>query len=426
MNTRFSAVPYWMPARFLLTGALALAAAGTVLALSPRLLLGHYATPAALATVHTLTLGFASITLVGAMHQLIPVVMVTQLHSARLGNVTFGLLLPGTLGVVLGFATGYRVWLLVIGGSLVVVSLLVFLYNVWRTYLTATARDPVTRAMLAAAAYLTVTAGAGLLIAASRRLPELAQAIGNPTLLHLGIGLFGTFFLAIAGAGHKLLGMFLLSHGVSQWRLRLLTYAVHLGLALLAVEAFSSLQLLPFAAGSLGVAILLFALDLVAILRKRVRRKIGLPLRLFILAPLLLIATAMLATLGMTRAAVAAMLIGFITLSIAGMYGKILGFLTWQHRYSNLVGRAPVPLLNELATPWLDRTTFWSMTVAVPLIVVTQLIDTPILARVGALSFAVAAWSLVGQAGWIVFGRHTQAPTAVKRTTSPGGVSSGA
>lgn len=413
MNLRANAVPFWVPARFLLTGAASLAAAATALALDPELLLGYYATPAALAVVHTLTLGFASMVLVGAMHQLMPVVLVTQLHSARLGTVTYWLLLAGSAGVVIGFATGYRVWLLATGGSLAVCGLLVFAYNVWRTSRSATSRDAVGAAMLAAAMYLTATAAAGVLVALSRRIPALADALGNPTLLHLGLGLFGTFFLAIAGAGHKLLGMFVLSHGVSQKRLRLLTGAVHVGLALLAIQTFTGLPLLELAGLALIAAVILFLLDVIAIVRKRVRRKLGLPLRLFVLAPVLLVPTALFSAVGPAPAAVAAILFGFVTLSIVGMYSKILGFLTWQHRYGALVGRARVPLLGELALGWLDRCTFWCITVSVPLVVATRVVASPLVATIGATLFAVAAWSQLVQAFWIVFGDHSlEAPAA--------------
>ena len=415
MNLRAQALPFWIPAGFLLTGVVALTAAATAVALQPRLLLAYYATPAVLALVHTLTLGFAAATLVGAMHQLIPVVMVTDLHSPRLGRVCFWLFLPGSAGVVAGFATGYRLPLLVAGGSLVVAALLVFIYNLWRTNLRASVRDAVGAAMLASATYLTLTASAGVTVALGRRLPALAQF--DPTLLHLGLGLFGTFFLAIAGAGHKLLGMFVLSHGISQRRLRLLTALVHAGLALLAIDTFSGLPLLGPAAAALVCAVLLFIADVAVILRARVRRRLGLPLRLFVIAPPLLVAAALLTAAGRAPAAVAAILFGFITLSIAGMYGKILGFLTWQHRYAARVGRAPVPLLNELALPWLDRSAFWAMCVAVPLIVGTQIVRDPLLASVGTTALAIAAWALLVQALWLVFGRHEPAAATAGATT---------
>lgn len=410
MNVGANAVPFWVPARFLLAGAVALAAATSALALRPQLLLGYFATPGALAVVHTLTLGFASTVLVGAMHQLLPVVMVTRLHSARLGTVTFWLLVPGAAGVVAGFATGYRVWLLAAGGTIAVLGLAAFTCNVLLTSRNATSRDAVGAAMTAAAAYLTTTAAVGVLIALSRRIPALAEVVGTATLLHLGLGLAGAFFLAVAGAGHKLLAMFVLSHGVSQVRLRLLTAAIHLGLALLAVEALVGLPLLPYAGLALCVAVTLFLLDISVIVRKRVRRRIGLPLRLFVLAPVMLVATALLGALGHAPAAVAGMLVGFITLAIVGMYAKILGFLTWQHRYGPLVGRAKVPLLGELAIPWLDRCTFCCLLLGVPLVVATQIVPSLFAATVGSVSLAIAAWSLAVQAFWIVFGDHASTP----------------
>lgn len=405
-----NAVPFWVPARFLLTGALALLIVWTTLAFNPQLLLGSYAAPEVLALVHSLTLGFATMTLVGAMHQMIPVLLVTKLHAPRLGTLTYGLLLLGAGSVIAGFALGYQVTFLALGGSLILLGLLIFDYNLWRTVRAAQTRDAVGHAMLAAAGYLSLTVTLGLLIALSRLSPGLVAALGYITPLHLCLGLFGAFFLAIAGAGHKLLGMFVLTHGISQRRLRTTIWLVHAALLVLVIHSFSGLNLWPVAAGLLILAAVFFALDMRRILAKRMRRQLELPIRHFLLAPAFLAVAAVLAVLGYYPAAIFSLLGGFITLAIVGMLIKILSFLTWQYRYGARIGKEKIPMMRDMTLSrvgWL----FYGFALGALLIVSSLLWPVSLLAASGSLLMALAAWGLLLQMLWIIFAPHQPQPS---------------
>lgn len=407
-----NSLPFAVPARFLLTGALALSLAWTGVTLNPQLILGAYAAPMTLALVHTLTLGFATMILVGAMHQLVPVLLVTKLHSPRLGTLTYLLLLGGALGVVSGFATGYRVWLLILGGGLELFGLLLFTYNLWQTARTATRRDAVSRAVLAAAVYLSLAVLLGLLIAISRALPGLARVLGYITPLHLSLGLFGAFFLAIAGAGHKLLAMFTLSHGVQQGRLRLMIWLVHGALVLLlldvAVEGlFQLLSLLL-----LGLAILLFGLDTWKILGKRLRKRLEPAILTYSFAGVFLTLSAGLTLFGEVPAAVFSLLSGFIPLAIAGMLVKISSFLAWQHRYATQVGKEAVPMLHDMSVNALTYVSLLGLGLGALGLTVSLLWPSPALTTVSSLVAALGAWSLTLHIIWISFGRHPVSPPA--------------
>lgn len=401
-----NALPFAVPARFLLTGALALAAAWTALALKPQLALGYYGSSGALAVVHAFTLGFATLILVGAMHQLVPVLLVTKLHAPCLGALTYGLLATGALGVVLGFASGYRPWLLALGGTGELAGLALFDYNLWRTARQANKRDAVSAAMLLSALCLTLTVGLGLTIALGRVFPDLGRQLGYLTPLHLSLGLFGAFFVAIAGAGHKLLAMFVLTHGLGQWRLKLLLGCVASALAVLALHAVTGTRLWWVALALLAAAVLLFGLDVRAIVAKRLRRGLELPLRTYLLAPLFLALAALFGLLGHYPAAVFAVLGGFVTLAVAGMLVKIVSFLAWQHRYAAKIGRAPVPMMRDMTYAPLARSSAWGLALgALGLTAALVWPWLPLAAGAGALG-TIGAWSLVAHLVVIAAAKH--------------------
>lgn len=410
-----NAVPFWIPGRFLLTGGLALALAWTALALRPQLVLGFYGTPTALAVVHTFALGFAAMILVGAMHQLMPVLLVTRLYSTRLGTLTYLLLLAGAAAVVLGFALGYRAPLLAVGGGLTLAGLLLFGYNLLRTALKAARRDAVSVAMLLATSFLILTVILGLLIALGRIFPGITYALGYATPLHLALGLVGAFALAIAGAGHRLLAMFVLTHGVHPWRLTALLACTSAALVLLTLQAFAGLSLWLAALGLFVVAALLYFLDVAVILNKRVRKAIDLPITTYLASLAFLVLAMVLMLLGLYPSAVFSLLVGFITLAIAGMLVKIASFLSWQHRYAAHVGERRVPMLKDMIRPDLARLTLLGLGLGAAMLTAAMHWPLAPLAISGGALGALGAWGLVLHLGWIILGRHEparQVPTS--------------
>lgn len=407
-----NAIPYGIPMRYLLTGAAALALAWTTIALRPELLTGQHAVPAALAVTHLLTLAFATLILLGAMHQLVPVLLVTKLHAPRLGDVSFALVAPGAAAIVLGFAFGYRVPLLAAGGTAVLAGLLLFDYNLLRTFLAARRRDAVSVAMLCSALYLTLTALLGLLIALRAVVPGLAGVLGYATPLHLGLGLMGAFGVAIAGAGHRLLSMFVLSHGVSRARLAWLLWSVGAALAALTLQTFAGWPLAPLAALLALAAGVLFVLDVVAILRMRLRRRIEAPMATYLAGPAFLVVAAVAALDGRPDVAVMAVLVGFVTLAIAGMLVKIAAFLTWQHRFAARVGQGAVPLVKDLTRSELEVATTVGLGLGAATACATAFWSSPVLAGVAGVTGAIGAWALALHLAWIVVAPHAATPAS--------------
>lgn len=282
-----TAVPFGVPARFMAVGALGLAAFWTSVAATPRLALAHPSLPGVLSLVHVFTLLFGAAVLMGALHQLMPVLLIARLRGAAWGGVTWAAATAGGATIVAGFALGSRSAWLATGGSLVLVAATLLLASLVRTARAAPRIDAVAATVLAAAAALWGTVALGGLVAAGRLVPALSAALGPVTPLHLTLGLAGAFALAIAGAGHKLLAMFVLSHGASPRPLRWIGASVGAAVALAAAAAWLPADWrTATVAGAdpatwatrgvtlaLGAALAGLAVDVRAILARRVRRR---------------------------------------------------------------------------------------------------------------------------------------------------------
>jgi hypothetical protein len=379
----------------------------------------------------------------GALHQLVPVLLVARLHAPSWGGLTWLLVSTGGLLVVAGFAAGSRPAWLAAGGTLALAGATLLLVNLGATARAARRIDTVAGTVLAAATALWATMALGLLIALSRLVPALAPAFAGVRPLHLTLGLLLAFGLAIVGAGHKLLAMFVLAHGVPLRWLR--TAAVAAGLAVLASATAAwlppELAARPLAGASVaawlaGLRTVAIAttlasagLDVRAILARRMRRSFDVGVATYVLGMTLAVPVALLLAAGRPAEAATFALVGPIALAIAGMLVKIVGFLSWQHRYASRIGRDPghaaaPPTLADMTVSWLARLTAAGLVVAATTLLATRLAATgappepALLAalRSGAGFGAVGAWALVAHLGWIAYGRHRP---VVERTPAP-------
>lgn len=430
-----NAVPFHVPARFMAVGALSLAAFWTGLVLRPELLLAHPAVPGVLAIVHVFTLGFGASVLIGALHQLVPVLLITRLWAPGWGAATWATSSAGSLAIVVGFALGSRPAWLATGGTLVLIGATILLVNLVATVRSARRVDAVAGAVLASAVALWGTVALGAAIALGRLVPSVALALGPVRPLHLTLGLIGAFALAIAGAGHKLLSMFVLSHGASNRPLRWVSGAVGAAVLLAAIGAWApaSWRATSFAGAgttdwlargvtvALGVALAALIIDVRAILARRVRRRTDVGVTTFLLGTALFVPAWTLLAFGRPADAVALLLTGSLALAIGGMMLKIVGFLVWQHRYAGLVGRDPtrastIPMLADMIVPTLGWVTAGCLLGASLLVTGVRLahgdpaaVPEPqllSLARLAATVGSIGGWSLVAHLTWIVAGRH--------------------
>lgn len=399
------------PLAALLAASAALATGAVALLLHPSALALGAPTPTFLALTHTVTLAYLALAFAGTLQQLLPVLLVTRLAAPWLGRLALPALALGTGGVIAGFALGFQPLALAGGGALVTAALWATLVQALLTSLRARRADAAARALLAATGYLALTVTLGFLLAAAPHAPALARLLGSPVTLHLTAGLFGAFLLGIAGAGQRLLAMFVLAKGTRPGRVRAITWLVHGAVLGEALHGFAHLPTGAPAALLLAAAGGLQLWEVRAILRARLRRRLEPAVVRYLWAHAFLLPAGALALAGSEAAAGTALLLGFVVLAVSGMQVKIASFLTWQARYAGRpAGQAP--LLRDMLAPGLEPVTTAALAAGAATATAAVALHAPALAVAAAALLTLGAWAQLSQTAHIVFARHRRAPTA--------------
>src|SRR5574337_1084719 len=172
------APPISVPARFFLTAPLFGVAAGLMLALNDGGLFDSRWQPAALALTHLMTLGFMLPTLCGALLQILPVAIGTNVWRPHaVAWISHVGLVAGTLLLVGGFLSGAPV-LFRLGGPVLGATLAIYAAAVGVGVILSSARSPTIIALRLAIAALIVTAGLGVALATSRLEPGTGRRGG--------------------------------------------------------------------------------------------------------------------------------------------------------------------------------------------------------------------------------------------------------
>ena len=397
-----TATPLWLPLSLLLSGAVAsvLLGIGAIFVL-PEALTDPQAMHV-LALVHTATLGWWTMTIMGAMYQLVPVVLVTRLRAVPLAYCQMLLYLVGVTLLISGF------WftllpLLAIGGTLVVVAATVFAVHLLATILLASRRPLTAAYLIAALVYLLVVVSLGLTAALNLRWGFLGAATQRLLLAHLVVGLGGWLALTVIGISYKLAPMFALVHRSSErfgWGLLI---ALNLGLVSLALSLglAAPTWMLELAGGVLALGLLGFVYDFWRMLRARQKQTIDVMQRFAVAAPGYLALGVLLGSAivafhldgafgPLWLAAAYLMLLGWIGQSILGNLQKIVPFLVWNQRYASRVGREKTPLLRDLIHQPTARLAFWLFNGGVLAEAVALALANPLAISLAAISVALA------------------------------------
>lgn len=355
-----------LPLQFIVTGLfLFVIAQGMLLTSADALAAGLAQTPAILASAHLLILGFGVMVALGAMYQLIPVALQTNIYSTRLGHVQYVVYTIGTLGLGWSFFD-FNVMRLVLFAALTVLAVVLFEWNLWLS-IKGVKRSPIRAAVQWALVYLMLTVGIGLWMAIDMLSPHLGAWHDRLLSIHILFGLVGWFTLLIIGISYKLVPMFSLAHGHES---RLEMDAVHstnAGTIVLAAGFLTSWTVFLWI-GAIGIffGFILFGLQLRRILRRRMKKKLDFGLQIAIFAwsyTLILIAASVVCSFLIAGAAAVIPLVyivitGWVTLTILGYMQKIVPFLWWTHRYSKVIGAANVPMLKDMVSEKVSRWIF--------------------------------------------------------------------
>jgi hypothetical protein len=332
------APPFSVPARFLVSAPLfGLIAALTLLWYGPETN-NHLWTPEILAVTHFLTLGFLTMSMFGAMLQLLPVLMGMVIPRP----VLFSSLVHTPL--VLGSLSLGLAWLLQINILfLVEISFLGFSFTIFIVVvaerLLQSANRHVTRSMMILALVaLLITASLGIYLSMGHGWQSFPLA-RQLTDLHLSWGLFGWVLLLIMAVAYQVIPMFQITDEYPVLHQRLMGWAVFVAMLNLSIANLWQLENLKIISiALLAVCLMTFALTTLWVLHKRRRQLADTTMRFWQLAmvSLLLLASSWLLTnLINIEPPVflygALMIHGFAMSIINGMMYKIIPFIIRLH-----------------------------------------------------------------------------------------------
>ncbi len=380
-------VPLWLPLPFLVTGVVGAALFGLLLPwVAPQALLAP-GFPHVLALVHIATLGWLTMTIMGASLQLAPVILTSPLRAARFARWHYPIYLVGVALLISGFWF-WRAPLLIVGGSLVVLAIAHYAVILGATLIHARfhteARPLTARYLTASLIYLCVVVSLGLTAALNLSFGFLGAGTNRLLLTHITIGVVGWLTTTLMGVSYSLVRLFALVHGHPD-RLGRVVFALLNGgvLGLAGGFALAWPPLTFIGGGLLIAAVWLFAWDYRQMLRQRKRRLLDVTQHhgiaavsyLAVVMPVGVVAALfgwgsprLFVTLGL------AALVGWLGQSTLGYLLKIVPFLIWQSRYGALVGRQKVPLMRDLVHQRWATSAFWLVNGALPLVALFALL----------------------------------------------------
>src|SRR5690606_17011980 len=324
---------------FLLAGSIGLIAIG------PALASGAYVSPRAAGVTHLFTLGWITTSIMGALYQFLPVALGKPIRSVRLAHVSFALYVPGLAAFVSGLVL-FRPVLMLAGAATFGTGILLFVGNLAATLHASKRRDVTWWALACAAFFLTITLVLGLALAGNLRWGYLGAGRVAALGVHLHVAIAGWVVLVMIGVGHRLLPMFLLSHGSGDRFAKAAVALIATGAGVLAFLHHAPRLLsywTPAVLIAAGFAAFLLQARTYYARRHRPALDPGMRLAaaaLSVLAVALVLSTPVLLSLANARLAtayVSAVLLG-ISLFVAAHYYKIVPFLVWYHRFGPLAG----------------------------------------------------------------------------------------
>ncbi|MEO6915596.1 MAG: cytochrome C oxidase subunit I [Chitinophagaceae bacterium] len=375
----------------------------------------HNFQPQTLAITHLMALGWGTMIILGASHQLLPVLIEGKLSSDLLGYLSFVFAALGIPFLVTGFYIFHTGWVLQAGAILVNAGVICYLANVLSSISESRRHDVWAWFMATASLWLFATTFFGLLLVFNFTRSWLPDNSIAYLSLHAHMGLAGWFLLLFIGVASRLIPMFLISQYSASKTLWWMYGLINTGLAgfilLVTLNASPWLYYSPFVL--ILIAIILFASYCYKAYTVRIRKQVDKQMKVSLLSvalmflPLLTL-LAIIYFMATSDKSNLAFLYGFciffgwITAIIFGMTFKTLPFIVWNKIYhKRAIGKTPAP--KELFSEKLFQimAVFYLVGFVLFLFGIIALND--ILLKTGAGALVASAIFYVGNVGKTIF-----------------------
>lgn len=323
---------------------------------------GHYFQPHILAITHTMALGWGTMIILGAGHQLLPVLIEGELYSVKLAYLSYVFTAIGIVLLVWAFYIFNMGWPAKYGALLINAGVLVFFVNVVMSIVKSKRENIQAIFMLTATGWLVFTTLVGGLLICNFTENILPDGSLHYLSLHAHIGIVGWFLLLVMGVGSRLIPMFLISKYDNPkilWSIYGLTNGGLITFIFIFLKG-ASLMLYIIPVIAVAVAIVLFGIYCRMAYHVRIRRQVDEEMKISLLAVVMMVLpliflVGVIVTLITLSADVHMVLaygftifFGWLTAIILGMTFKTLPFIIWNKVYHARAGAGATPSPKEL------------------------------------------------------------------------------
>lgn len=347
---------------FYVYAALSFLAATVLLFLSGNAFTQHYFHPHTLAIIHTMALGWGTMIILGASHQLVPVLIEAKLFSNFLAYASFVLAAIGIPLLVYSFFQFQLNLIAQTGAVLINAAVVCYLINLAVSISKSKSENVHAVFVFTASAWLLVTTIIGLLLLFNFTKSILPQDSLRYLSLHAHIGIVGWFLLLVMGVGSRLIPMFLISKYDDRKELWLIYFLVNgalISFIVLFLSAVGSvLYVIPAAA--ILLSLVLFGNYCYKAYQQRIRKQVDeqvkislLSVAMMLLPIVFLLVLIVLLVFSVDNAKLAlaygfSIFFGWLTAIILGMTFKTLPFIVWNKVYHNKAGLGKTPNPKDL------------------------------------------------------------------------------
>ena len=402
---------------FYIYGALSLLIATILLFFYSDAFLQHYFHPDILAITHTIALGWGTMMILGASHQLVPVLIEGKIYSEPMGYASFFLAASGIPLLVYSFDQFQFGRVAEWGAILINLAIAIYLVNIAISMVKSKKENVHATFVFTGTLWLLITTLIGLVLVYNFTQNILSFDSLHYLPLHAHIGIAGWFLMIIYGVGSRLIPMFLISKYNNVKLLWWIYGLVNFGLiTFLIIFLFSSLAALYFIPVlAIATSVILFAHFCYKAYKDRLRKKTDSPLKSSLLSILLMAIPIVFLLMIISLLLIApvnpqliltygfCIFFGWITIIIFGMTFKTLPFILWNKNYHAQAGLGKTPNPKELFS---NKIYIWMTVVHLVgflLFAFGILISNEILLKIAAFLLVVAALLYNGNVFKMIF-----------------------
>lgn len=355
-----STTPYKLVVPFYFTAAIAFFAACLALVIQGNIVSLNHAHPSTIGITHIMTLGWGSMMILGAAHQLAPILAGVALYSSLLAKYCYYACVIGLVFIIRGlfvFDTGALTQL---GALMFITGVISFVTNLAITM--SKSKVGVSfqfKYLLTASIWLLLTCIMGYLQLLNFTYDILTQNSFRYLSVHAHMGFIGWFVLTICGTATKLLPMFMLSKYESSLMVRAIFYGLNIGLISFIIGDLYSETIKRISMILFFLTAITFATYCQRIIKYRIKRHLEPAIKISLAFPIfftiltfgsltiLLVNTERNINFPVVYGFI--ILFGMISSIILGMSFKTLPFIVWNHRFGKNPnsGISPANLYNQ-------------------------------------------------------------------------------